>query len=110
MSSESSSSEQSDFNFTYSPTGHLSPGESSESDNSLSLSHFNCLLPLSNDASDPTLHEEDQVFLGHGEELIPMPLDEEMLDKSMSSDVEGALSPSMSSGGSSQYGSEKNLT
>jgi len=110
MSSESSFSKQSDFNFTHSPTDPLSLGESSESDNNLDFSPFNYLLPSSNVASDPTLHEEDQVFLGHGEELIPMPLDEEMLDKSMSSDVEGALSPSMSSGGSSQYGSEKNLT
>ena len=36
-----------------------------------------------------------------------MSLDEDMLDKSMSSDAEGALSPSMSSEGSSRYGSEE---
>jgi len=77
---------------------------SSESDNSLDFSPFNYLLLSSNAASDPTLHEENQVFLGHGEELIPLPLDEKMLDKSMSSDVEGALSSSISSGDSSQYG------
>ena len=109
MSSEASSSEQSDFNFTHSPTGPLSPGKSSESDNSLDLSLFYYLLLSSNASSDPSFHEEDQVFLGHGEELIPIPLDEEMLDKSMFVDVERALSSSMSSGGSSQYGSEKQL-
>ena len=109
MSSKSSSSEQSNFNFAHSPIGPLSPRESSECDNSLEFSHFNYLLPLNNAASDPTLHEENQIFLGYGEELIPMPLDKEMLDKSMSSDVEGALSSSISSGDSSQYGSEKEL-
>ena len=75
MSYESSSSEQSDFNFTHSLTSPLSPGGSSESDNSLGFSHFNYLLLSSNVASDPTLHEEDQVFLGYDEELIPMSLD-----------------------------------
>ena len=47
--------------------------------------------------------------MGHGEELIPMPIDEEILNKSMFSDVEDALSSNMSSGGSTQYGSEKEL-
>ena len=102
MTFKSSSSEQSDFNFTHSLTGPLSPGESSESDNSLGFSHFNYLLLSNNVASDPILHEEDQVFLGYSEELILMPLDEEMIDKSMSSDVEDALSSSMSFGGSSR--------
>ena len=36
-----------------------------------------------------------------------MPLDEDMLDKSMSSNVEGALSSTVSSGGSSRYGSKE---
>ena len=80
MSFESSSSEQSDFNFTHSPTGPLSLEESRESDNCLNFSPFN-YLPSSNAASDPTLHEEDQIFLGHGDELIPIPLDEDMLIK-----------------------------
>ena len=38
-----------------------------------------------------------------------MPLDEDMLDKNMPSDTEGALSSSISSGGSSRYGSEEEL-
>jgi len=67
----------------------------------LDFSLFDYLLPSSNVSSDPTLHEEDQIFWGHGEELILMPLDEEMLDKSMSSDVAGVLFFSMSSGSSS---------
>jgi len=109
MSSESSFSKQSNFNFTHSLTDPLSPRESSESDNSLDFSSFIYLLSLSNATSDPTLHEEDQVFSDHGEELIPMPLDKDMLDKNMSFNTEGALSPSISSGGSSRYGSEEEL-
>ena len=91
MSFESSFSEQSDFNFTHSLTGPLSPRESSECDNSLEFSHFNYLLPLNNPASDPTLREKNQVFFGYEEELIPMPLDEDMLDKSMSSVLKARL-------------------
>ena len=48
-------------------------------------------------------------FWGHGEELIPMPLDEHMLDKSMSSDDKDVLSSNMFSEGSSRYGSEEKL-
>ena len=89
----------------------LSPRDSNDSDSSLDFSLFDYLLPSNNDVSDPTLHEEDQVLLGPGEELIiPMPLYEDMLHKSMSSDAEGAFSSSMSSEGSSRYGPDEELS
>jgi len=47
--------------------------------------------------------------MGPNEKLIPLSLYEDILDESMSSDVEGALSLSTSSEGSSQYESEKEL-
>ena len=43
------------------------------------------------------------------EEFIPLPLYKDMLDESMSSDTESALSLSIFSAGSSQYGSEEEL-
>ena len=100
MSSPSSSSEQSDFNYTHSPTGPLSLGDSSDSDKSLNFYPFDYILPSNNTAYNPTLHEEDQIFLVPGEDLISLSLYEDIPDKSMSSNVEGALSSNMSSGGS----------
>ena len=84
MSSPSSSSEHSDFNFNHSPTGSLSSVDTSESDGSLDFSFFDYLTRSNNVASDAPLQEDDQVFMGPSEELIPLPLYKEMLDESMS--------------------------
>ena len=100
MSSPSSSSEHSDFNSNHSPTGPLSLGYSSESDTSLDFTPFDYLTTSNNVLSDPPLHEDDEVFMGHSKvELIPLPLYKDMLDESMSSDAEGALSLIISSEG-----------
>ena len=110
MSSPSSSSEHSDFNFNHSPTGSLSSGYSSESDNSLNFTPFDYLTTSNNILSDPPLHEDHEVFMGLSEgELIPLPLYSDMLDESMSSDAGGSLSLSISFKGSSRHGSEEEL-
>ena len=63
---------------------------------------MNHYLTTSNNILSPPLHEDDEVFMGPSEEeLIPLPLYKYMLDESMSSDPEGALSLSISSEGSS---------
>ena len=105
MFSPSSSSEHSDFNFYHSPTGPLSSWDSSEFDSS----SFEYLTILNNVASDHPLHEDDQVFMGPSEELIPLPLYEDMLYESMSSNVEGTLPLSISSGDSFRHGLEEEL-
>ena len=93
MSSPSSSSEHSDFNFNHSLTGPLSSGYSSESDTSLDFTPFDYLTTSNNILSDPPLHEDDDVFMTLSEEeIIPQPLDRDMLDESMSSDAGGSLS------------------
>ena len=110
MSSPSSSSEHSDFNFNHSPTGPLSLGYSSESDSSLDFTAFDYLNTLNNILSDPPLHEDDEVFMGLSEEeLIPLPLYRDMLDESMSSDAGSSFSLSISFTGSSRHGSEEEL-
>ena len=110
MSSPSSSSEHSDFNFNHSLTGPLSSGNSSESDSSLDFTPFDYLTTSNNVLFDPPLHEDDEVFMRPSkEELIPLPLYKHVLDESMSSDPEGALSLSISSEGSSRHGSKENL-
>ena len=110
MSSPSSSSEHSDFNFNYSPTGPLSSGYSSESDSSLDFTTFDYLTTSNNILSDPPLHEDDEVFMGLSEEeIIPLPLDRDMLDESMSSDDRGSLSLSISLTGYSRHGSDEEL-
>ena len=43
------------------------------------------------------------------EEIIPLPLDRDMLDESMSSDAGGSLSLSISLTGSSRHGSDEEL-
>ena len=92
MSSPSSSSEHLDFNFNRSPTGPFSSGYSSESDISLDFTPFDYLTTSNNILSNPPLHEDDEVFMGLSEEeIIPLPLDEDMLDESMSSDAVGSL-------------------
>ena len=109
MSSLSSSSEHSDFNFNHSPIGLLSSGNSTESYGSLNFSPFDYLITSNNVTSDPLLHEDDQVFIGSSEELIPLPLYNDMLDESMFSDAGGSLSLSISFIGSSRHGSEEEL-
>ena len=110
MSSPSSSSEHSDFNFNHSLTGHLSSGYSSESDSSLDFTPFDNLTTSNNILSDSPLHEDDEVFMGLSEEkLIPLPLYRDMLDESMSSNAGGSLSLSISFTGSSRHGSEEEL-
>ena len=64
MSSPSSSSEHSDFNFNHSPTGPLSFGDTSESDSSLDFSPFDYLTTSNNILSNPPLYEDDEVFMG----------------------------------------------
>ena len=103
MYSPSFSSKQSDFNFNHSPVNPLSPGKSSEYDSSLDFSSFDYLFSSNNVASDPTLHKKDQVLLGPGDELIPLPLYKKMFDKSISSDAKSALSFSISFGGFFRY-------
>ena len=106
----SSSSEHSDFNFSHSPTGPLSSGHSSESDSGLDFTLFDYLTISNNILSDPPLHEDDEVFMGPSEEeLIPLPFFKDMLDESMPSNMEGALSLSISSESSSQHGSEEEI-
>jgi len=106
----SSSSEHSYFNFNHSPTGLLSSGDSSEHDSSLDFTPFEYLTTSNNVLSDPPLHEDDEVFMGRSEEeFIPLSLYKDILDESMSSDAEGALSLSISSEDSSQYRSEEEL-
>ena len=63
MSSPSSSSEHSNFNFNHSPTGPLSSGYSSESDTSLDFSPFDYLTTSNNILIDPPLHGDDEVFM-----------------------------------------------
>ena len=110
MSSSSSSSEHSDFNFNHSPTGPLSSGYSSESDSSLDFTPFDYLTTSNNILSDPPLHEDDEVLMGLSEEeLIPLPLYRDMLDESMSFDAGDSLSLSISFTGSSRHGSEEEL-
>ena len=78
----SSSSEHSNFNFNYSPTGPLSSGYFSESDSSLDFTPFNYFTTSNNILSDPPLHEDDEAFIGLSEEkLIPLPLTEICLRK-----------------------------
>ena len=101
MSSPSSSSEYLDFNFNHSLTGTFFSEYSSESDSSLDFTPFDYLTTSNNILSDPPLHEDH--------ELIPLPLYRDMLDESMSSDVGGSLSLSISFTGSSRYGSEEEL-
>ena len=108
MSSPSSSSEHSDFNFNHSPTGPLSSGYSSESDTSLDFTPFDYLTTSNNILTDPLLHEDDEVFMGLSEEkIIPLPLDRDMLDESLSFDAGGSLSLSISLTGSSRHGSDE---
>ena len=109
MSSPSSSSDYSDFNFNHSPTGPLSSGDTSESDVNLDFSPFDYLTSSNNVASDTPFQEDDQAFMGPSEELIPLPLYKDMLDESMSSDAEGALSLSISFEDSSRYGLKEEL-
>ena len=67
---------------------------------------FDYLIISNNILSDPPLHEDDEVFMGLSEEeLIPLPLHRDMLDESMSSDVGGSHSLSISFTGSSRHGS-----
>ena len=92
MSSPSSSSEHSDFNFNHSPTGPLSSWYC-ESDTSLNFTPFDYITTSNNTLTDPPLHEDDEVFMWVSEEeIIPQPLDRDMLDESMSSDAGGSLS------------------
>ena len=108
MSSPSSFSEHSDFNFNHSPTGPLSSGDSSESIADFTPSDY--LTTSYNVLSNPSLHEDDEVFMGLSEEeLIPLPLYKDMLDERMSSDTEGTLSLSISSAGSSRRWLEEEL-
>ena len=108
MSSPSSSSEHSDFNFNHSPTGPLSLGYSSESDSSLDFTPFDYLTTSNNILSDPPLHEDDEVFMGLSkEEIIPLPLHRDMFDESISSDAGGSLSLSISFTGSSRHTEEE---
>ena len=66
---------------------------SSESDTSLDFTPFDYLTTSNNILTDPLLHEDDEVFMGLSEEeIIPLPLDRDMLDESMSSDGGGSLS------------------
>ena len=59
------------------------------------MNHY--LTTSNNILSDPPLHEDDEVFMGlSDEEIIPLPLDRDMLDESMSSDAGGSLSLSIS--------------
>ena len=82
MSSPSSSSEHSDFNFNHSPTGPLSSGCSSESDSSMDFTPFDYLTTSNNILFDPPFHEDDEVFMGLSEEeLIPLPFYRDMLMK-----------------------------
>jgi len=92
MSSPSSSSEHLDFNFNRSPTGPFSSGYSSESDTSLDFTPFDYLTTSNNVLTDLPIHEDDEVFMWVSEEdIIPLPLDGDMLDESMSSDAVGSL-------------------
>jgi len=92
MSSPSSSSEHLDFNFNRSPTGPLSSGYSSESDTSLDFTPFDYLTTSNNVLTDPPIHDDNEVFMWVSEEdIIPLPLDGDMLDESMSSDAVGSL-------------------
>ena len=92
MSSPSSSSEHSEFNFNQSPTGPLSLGYSSESDTSLDFTPFDYLTTSNNVLTDPPIHDDNEFFMCVSEEdIIPLPLDEDMLDESMSSDAVGSL-------------------
>ena len=110
MSSPSSSSKHSDFNCNHSLTGPFSSGDSSESDSNSGFTPFDYLTTSNNLLSEPPFHEDDEVFMGASEEeLIPLPLYKDILDESMSSDAEGALSLSISSAGSSRYESEEKL-
>ena len=63
MSSPSSSSEHSNFNFNHSPTDPLSSGDSSEP-SSLDFTPFDYLTTSNNILSNPPLHEDDEVFMG----------------------------------------------
>ena len=102
--SQSSSSEHSDFNSSHSPTGPLSSGNSNESDSNLDFTPFDYLTTSNNILFDPPLHEDDEVFMELSEEeIIPLPLDRDMLDESMSSDAEGMLSFSIFSTASSRH-------
>ena len=110
MSSPFSFSEHSDFNFNHFPIGPLSTGDSSESDSSLDFTLFDYLTTSNNILSNPPLHRDDGIFMGPSEkELIPLPLYKDMLNESMFSNAEGALSLSISSAGPSQHGSEEEL-
>ena len=99
MSSPSSSSEHSEFNFNQSPTGPLSSGYSSESDTSLKsdtsldFTPFDYLTTSNNIFTDPPIHDDVEVFMWvSAEDIIPLPLDGGMLDESMSSDAIGSFS------------------
>ena len=70
MSSSSSSSKYSDFNFSHSPTGSLSSGDSSESNSSLNFTPFYYLTTSNNILFDPPLHKDDEVFMGPSEEEL----------------------------------------
>ena len=92
MSSPSSSSEHLDFNFNRSPTGPLSSRYSSESDTSLDFTPFDYLTTSNNVLTDPPIHDDNEFFMWVSEEdIIPLPLDGDMLDESMSSDAVGSL-------------------
>ena len=70
MSSSSSSSEHSDFNFNHSLTSPLSSRYSNESDTSLDFTPFDYLTTSNNILSDPPLHEDDEVFMWVSEEEL----------------------------------------
>ena len=110
MSFPSSFSEHSDFNFNHSPTDSLSSGDSNEFDSSLDFTHFDYLTISYNILSNPPLREDYEVFIRLSEEkIIPLPLEGDMLDESMSSDAGGSHSLSISFTGSSRHGSEEEL-
>ena len=97
MSSPPSSSDHVDFNFNRSPTGPFSSRYSSESDTSLDFTPFDYLTTSNNVLTDPPIHQDDEVFMWVSEEdIIPLPLDGDMLDESMTSDAVGSLSRSRS--------------
>ena len=86
-SSPSSSSKHSDFNFNHSSISPLSSGDTNEYDGSLDFSPFDYLTTSNKVAFDAPLQEDDQVFIGSSEKLIPLSLYKDMLDESMSSDL-----------------------
>ena len=82
MSSPSSSSGHSEFNFNQSPTGPLSSGYSSESDTSLDFTPFDYLTTSNNVLTDPPIHDDNEVFMWVSEEdIIPLHFTETCLMK-----------------------------